>query len=93
MSLKTILDVRLIILSLYQLRLIPLLTDIWNTSCLRNSLKCQGECHSCQSDLAIMKMEHKQSGQLMVVLDSLYHLTELITGLVLKARDSKRAGL
>jgi len=38
-------------------------------------------------------MEHKQPSHFMMVLDSLYHLTELIIGLVLKACESKRTGL
>lgn len=92
MPLITSLDVRLIMFSINLLPIIPLLTNIWNSSCLRNSLRCQGECHTYQSDLTIMKMEHKQYGQLMMVLDSLYHLTELITRLVLKECDSKRIG-
>ena len=90
MSLKTSLDVRLIMLSVKQLPFISLLTSIWNASCLRNSLGCQGECHTCQSDLTIMKMEHKKSSQLMVMPDSLYHLTKLVTRLILEACDSKR---
>ena len=90
--LKNSLDVRLIMISVNKLPLIPLLTYIWNTGHLSNSLRCQGECHTCQSDLTIMKMEHKQSCQLMMVLDSLCHLTKLITRLVLKACDRKRRG-
>ena len=92
LPLKTSLDIRLIMFPVYQLPLTPLLTYIWNTGCLRYSLRCQGKCHTYQIDLPIMKMEYKQSGKLMMVFNSCHHLTKLETRLMLEACDSKRTG-
>jgi len=90
MPLKTSLDIRLIIIFVHQLSLILLLTHIRNSDCLSYSFRCQSGCHTYQIDLAIVKMEHKKSGKLMVLFDSFHHLTTLLTRLMLEACYSKR---
>ena len=91
MHLKTSLDIRLIMISIHQLSLIPLPKHIQNAFCFSYNLRCQSECHTCQIYLAIVKMEHKKSGKLMVVFDSFHHLTKLIARLMFQACYSKRA--